>query len=645
MGYLLSINLNVDNYNFYFEACAFIFLIILCLKHFTKKCFPNKIITLYNWSLVCALIDIICNVCGSIIINYFINETPLWLNYIVNGIFYIIQISIPSFLFTYVLLLLGDDFSKKHKHYLLFIPCALFVIISLINPLLKDFGIFYLLKDAEGNVSYQHGKIFVFYYATAIFYFLLTYVYTIFARRSLRKKEIVTIHTSLFFIISGIVIQIWYPSILLTGITITSSLYFIGDNIANPDDLVDKISGTYNFNALSLYFEKKNKTKKSFITVNIESLSPVNETFGVVIGNKIYKRIGTFLNSLDRKGLTFRIFSSKFVLPYDDKDLMASDAKKIKEKFETAWDVDGKKFFLSCDIIFFTLSKDVNDCDGFLNFTSIIDSEAKKQKNNFLFVDDDYIKRINREILIEKALSDAFSNDCKGFYMCYQPIYNCKTKKYDRAEALLRFKDEMLGQLSPGEFIPIAEKAGYAEKLDEYVLTTVSNFLKKHLELNVIHVNISGAEFFHNPAKSFIEIINKANIDSNRICFEITETASIKYPQNISHFMDEMIKLNTDFAIDDFGTGYSNVYELFKKPFKIIKIDRTLLDEAEKIRLFLKSISSLFKELKYIIVLEGVETKEQLDLADSLNIDYIQGFYFSRPLSEDDFIQFINKNN
>ena len=635
---------NVSGYNYSLEICSILFLLILLIKHFSKRSFPTQIRKIYNWSILCAALDITMDITGSILINNYIDVAPQWLTYIVNGSFYIFQVAFPALMFGYVLVLLGEKFYKKTKYYYWFIPCALFILITILNPVLK--WIFYLGPNEAGNLAFLHGKVFIAYYITAFFYFILTFIFSLMHRSQMSKKELLTIIWSLGIIIAGIVVQIALPSILLTGFAITTTLYIVEDNIANPDDMVDKISGAFNFNALSIYFDKviRTKKRKSFITINVESLSPVNDTFGAVTGNKIYKKIGSFLNDLQPNNLVFRIFSSKFVLSYINEELLIKDANKIKERFQKIWDIDGNQFFISCDITFFTLSNDINDCDEFLNFTSIIDSEVQKQQSHFLYIDENYIKKINREIQIEKALSDAFGNKCQGFYMCYQPIYNCKTKKFDRAEALLRFNDPFLGAISPGEFIPIAEKAGYAEKLDEYVLKTVSEFLKKHSELNTIHVNISGAEFFHNPADKFIEIINKAEIDPHRICFEITETASIKYPQNISKFMDKLIQLNAEFAIDDFGTGYSNISELFKKPFRIVKIDKTLLEDADNIRLFLTSINHLFKELKYTLVIEGVETKKQKELAEYLQIDYIQGFLFSKPLTEDDYIKFIEEN-
>ena len=227
--------------------------------------------------------------------------------------------------------------------------------------------------------------------------------------------------------------------------------------------------------------------------------------------------------------------------------------------------------------------------------------------------------------------------------MHYQPIYEINKHKFNHSEALIRFTDPDLGRITPTEFIPIAESCGLAQKIDRYVLKTTCEFLKKHPKIDFLDINISGAEFTTNPSKEFTQIVKSYGVDPKKLVIEVTETATIAYPDKLERFMKDMIKEGFSFAIDDFGTGYSNISRILQKSFSIIKFDKTFLATNETAEKILESMTSLLKNLKISIVIEGVETKEQYEHMKDLGIEYIQGYYFSKPLTEQAYIRFMSK--
>lgn len=134
-------------------------------------------------------------------------------------------------------------------------------------------------------------------------------------------------------------------------------------------------------------------------------------------------------------------------------------------------------------------------------------------------------------------------------------------------------------------------------------------------------------------------------ISVKRICLEITETVAVKYPAKTKQFMTDLGQYGIQFAMDDFGSGYSNIARFINLPFSIAKLDKSLLEPGKNIRFFLDSAIQLFKNLGIPLVMEGIEGEEQLELARKNNINYLQGYYFTKPLRERDLMEFLKEHN
>ena len=253
--------------------------------------------------------------------------------------------------------------------------------------------------------------------------------------------------------------------------------------------------------------------------------------------------------------------------------------------------------------------------------------------------------------LVDNALRKALSEGEKNFTINFQPIYNIQEKKFTSCEVLLRFKDEQLGVVSPDEFIVVAEKTGLIQDIDKMVIRRACQFLYRHPEIesygfDCIEINLSAADFFTDICDDVRSIVTSCGAKPEMLCFEVTETAATKHPENLTRFMTSMARSSYKFALDDFGTGFANLAQVADFPFNIIKLDKTLLNsEKSAVQVMFDELVRMFSKMNLLTVTEGVETEEQANRVISLESDYIQGFYYSRPLPEDEFIEFIKKNN
>ena len=254
----------------------------------------------------------------------------------------------------------------------------------------------------------------------------------------------------------------------------------------------------------------------------------------------------------------------------------------------------------------------------------------------------------SREIKIKSKLKNSIINN--ELYLCYQPQINTLLNTVIGVEALLRWNNNELGNISPSEFIPIAEHSGYIVDIGNWVLDealkTACIWKQKGYKFNAMSINVSPIQLKISDFKeNLLNTCAKYDISPFLLEIEITEGTLMDIGEDKIKVFNELRENGVSIALDDFGTGYSSFKYLINLPFNILKIDKSLIDniESDKNKAVIKSIVCLSKSLKYKIIVEGVETKEQVDLLLDLGCNIIQGYYYSKPLSAENFEKYIIK--
>ena len=204
--------------------------------------------------------------------------------------------------------------------------------------------------------------------------------------------------------------------------------------------------------------------------------------------------------------------------------------------------------------------------------------------------------------------------------------------------------------VSPGDFIPVYEKDGLIERLDEYVFRKVCHLQKSKInedkELLPISVNLSRSSILHEDvAERYIKIVQENEVPFSCVPLELTESAAI-YGDRINETTEQLINAGFKLHVDDFGSGYSSLVTLNQLPFSTLKIDKSLIDHVceKKGKTLVEQVIMLSKLLNMQVLAEGVETKEQLEELRKMKCDEVQGFYYARPMPENEFIEYINRD-
>lgn len=254
---------------------------------------------------------------------------------------------------------------------------------------------------------------------------------------------------------------------------------------------------------------------------------------------------------------------------------------------------------------------------------------------------------IQNKQLADTMLTTSFSAAIKDneFTPYFQPKVSAKTGEIMGAEALVRWKKKDGSILPPARFIDLFEKNGLIRQLDFYMLDKVCKRLNYEEHNNItpvpISVNFSRTNLFDSSFSSKVEeIVKKNNTNPNLIEIELSEASFLDGITLLSKAIDELHKLGVKVSIDDFGSGYSSLSMLNNMNFDIVKFDKGFLTDSitsERGMTIMRNLTSLVKNLNYEIVIEGVETKEQLDFINTNHCDYVQGYYFYKPMMAEDY--------
>ena len=233
----------------------------------------------------------------------------------------------------------------------------------------------------------------------------------------------------------------------------------------------------------------------------------------------------------------------------------------------------------------------------------------------------------------------------------YQPIFNTEKGCYTSAEALVRIKDDLLGNISPEIFIPIAERNGSIIRMGNMIFEKVCKFISennmRNTTIEYIEINVSAVQCMQEDfVDTLNEIMERYGVQPDQINLEVTETAAVNSIAVLQENVERLHRQGISFALDDYGSGYATIGYIHQLPFKIIKLDKLMVWDAfenERAGITLRYTVGMLKELKVHIVAEGVETLEQQSRLSDIGCDYLQGWYYSKAVPPNEFAKLIEK--
>jgi EAL domain-containing protein (putative c-di-GMP-specific phosphodiesterase class I) len=345
----------------------------------------------------------------------------------------------------------------------------------------------------------------------------------------------------------------------------------------------------------------------------------------------------------------FYLGSGKFILQAPE----SADLKEVQEnllsRFNRSWNGNNAKLYLQVGFITVNSRQSFDSDEQFLDCLHSTFQQADNiTRNNCLMIDEEHKKAREHYLDMKRSVENAIKKSDVLLYL--QPIIDASTGKLAGAEVLARLNDPKLGMIMPSDFISLAEENGSILTMGEQIFRKACEFMVyygKQISLPWINVNLSPIQCLDlNLPEEFYNIIKKYNLTPDQIRLEITEGENIDYNllQQQIHSMEEK---GFSFILDDYGTGYSNISRAIGMPLSIIKLDKSLTKIEDNMKLI--SIGEhtirMIKDMDMEIVAEGIEDEKTLKKFEEMGCDFIQGYYFSRPLPKDQFIAFVREKN
>ena len=429
------------------------------------------------------------------------------------------------------------------------------------------------------------------------------------------------------------------------GIWIVSSigLTFLFAELENPVTYIDTETNLYNVKASKNYAEEELQKTGSVYGVCIR-LNTLSKSMSSRESKRIIIAIANKLNEF--KDPTFRIENYSF--------LILSKKENVEKNLQ-----EMQKFFLSLEkeIVAFQkvtikygvakedkIFESVDDLVNAYYYMSKID-----EQKNIVYVNAELLNQLKEKETMKKEIVAALQEDRVEVF--YQPIYDTKKKMFASAEALVRMRGRDRKIIPPSAFVPLAEESGLIVPLGERIFELACKMINKEqietLGVKYIEINLSAVQCEHTSLyENFKRIMRQEHVRPEQLNFEITETVQMNMSNALQSTIWRFVEYGVKFSLDDFGTGSSNLDYMANMPVNIVKLDYTMTQgyfTNPKTKMIIEHVIPMIKQMGFEIVCEGVETEEQLHAMEALGVEYIQGYYFSKPLPREEYLEFIKK--
>ena len=414
---------------------------------------------------------------------------------------------------------------------------------------------------------------------------------------------------------------------------------------------IDYVSGLQNQNSFleRLTHIIDGKQPVSVLMVGISDFGGINDIFGYTYGNRVLREFAKALRwKADPYGIVYRLSGAKFALISNNSSIETLEAfyndLRLYCKGDFTVDEHRQNLLLSAGL----LALDEFELTDRTAYTCLNYAYRKSKENHQgdLTVFRNDLDDSNRERLhLINDVRDCVFDNCRGFYLCYQPIVSCEDGSLHGAEALVRWESPRYGVVPPNDFIPILENDILFPDLGKWILrqalTDGRRMLEKYPDF-IMNVNLSYSQIERGDFIECVEdILAETGFPAENLCLEITERCRLLDMDMLKNVIIRLKSIGIRFALDDFGTGFSSLGALYALHADVIKIDRAFVRnicQSETDRNILRYVAKLAETYGARVCVEGVETQAMWEVMKMENIDTLQGYYFYRPVRYDAFI-------
>ncbi len=638
--------------NLHYDICTIFVLVILLIAFKIRKLVMGRTNSIFCAMVVCLLMAIVFDVIGESYGYYIpINDFTSKVRLPIDTLYFVFRnVTVPLFVI-YIASLLGVFIRYKQKKLfvaLWVIPYLIDIVLLIIN--FFNSKVFYY----NANSEYTRGPWMMALYVIAGYYFILVMIVLFSAKKIIEQERF---YVLLLFLPSNLIaayVQMYISNLHIDLFATALLLVIISIGVQRPEIYVDYRSGAYSYSAFNNHMRKVYDLGDpvALLIFKYANHKSINSSVGfdayTVLLRTIAEKIQTGDSALKSSINTYFLDNGTFVLSGDiDREArIIKFGNEILQYANEPINLGSMEVMLEPIVCYLRFPVDINTVESLVSFISDMEFKLANAKElvdlSQIALTKDFKMRNDMDAIIKRGIVNS------KFQMYYQPIYSINDDAFVSAEALIRLIDDEYGFVSPALFIPASEKSGAIHQIGDYVFKDVCRFIAsdeyKNLGLKYIEINLSVAQCIETDLVTKFNItLIQSGVESSQINLEITETAADYDPEITDKNINALSDMGFSFSLDDYGTGYSNIKRVVSLPLDIVKLDKTLVDEmdAPQMWIVITNTVTLLKNMNKKILVEGVEDERALKRFTELGCDYIQGYYFSKPLPEKDFIKFI----
>lgn len=593
---------------------------------------------LYMVALVNIIFTAVCNIvvngCKPMVdVNYHFRVVAE----IFDFLYFVVHTALPLLLFYYALCATHSlDRIRPGVRAFLSIPSTIVELLVLTNPMTH---VIYYYTD---NFEFVRNSGEMFIYLVAGFYSILSVYYLMRHWYGVSKKRKRVLIYSFLCTVGGLLVQLFVKNIQteLFGESVT----FFGVMLAVEynEDRVDTQTGVNNRNAFLLdmasYFEAR---VELFLTcVRLTNLERDRRLLNAAGDETLIETVGDYLKTVHPRYMTYHVTPGTFALVSigsSDEERMDM-AREISKKLQTGFLLNERPVQIQGMILCASTRDELTTLEDAL---LMCESPVPFKENGKILEEDD-LNYLYYNARLERILHQALA--LHSFTVYYQPVYDVREMRIASAESSIRLHDEELGELYPIDFIAAAERIGIIDQLGDYVLREVCSFINSGIPakkgIRFVNINLSLVQCMHNDfVDNVLAVVRENHVNPSRLNFEIAENVAAENYDLLNRVSQGLRSNGFRFSLTGYGTGYSNIYSIFSTEFDIIKLDKSLLEEtnrSEKGWIVLKNTIEMMHDLGRKVTIVGVETEEQINKVRELDVDWVQGYYFSLPLKREE---------
>lgn len=455
-----------------------------------------------------------------------------------------------------------------------------------------------------------------------------------------------------FLVVALVLFQHFTPPMDMHNITVTLVLLLLFVCCQRQRVYRDSLTGIGSREAFSSLMNRMIAAKQPFTLQQVSLLHfrRMNRRYGLSTGDALLQVMAKAIQLNYPEDRCFRFNGTDFIIFHDHlpDEESTRQLAALRDRFTNHWEAEGTRTLMGASFAQVSFPQGGDTAAALINNLEYCQRQARDLPDGAVVIYDDTLRQrlIDRENIYEQ-ISTSLANN--RFFLCYQPIYDATGTNACAAEALLRMRDETGKVISPAVFIPAAEENGSIIQVTWMVLRKVCAFLSEHRDekLPPISINFSAQQFAEQDMCSVIKrYLDHYQVDPSQIKIEITERVFTEISDLLLKNIQGLRDMGIGLYLDDFGTGYSNMSSVLNYPIEVVKVDKSLLseDENSKANDLLQALVSGLKHLDVEVLIEGVETSEQSHRMQDIGVDRMQGFYYARPMEEQDFLSHMAKN-